>query len=85
MSFVFKPICVAAAWLVSISLMSLPVSLPAQDFYHGGLSAATMARAGIYTPQGGNAIDALALNPAGLTALDCATANALLFGGLARG
>lgn len=59
--------------------------LPAQDFYHGGVSAGTVAQAGIYAPATGNAIDALALNPAGLTRLDSLTVNSVLFLGSDRG
>ena len=59
--------------------------LLAQDFYHGGVSASTVAQAGIYAPTSGNAIDALALNPAGLTKLSGLTVNSILLVGAARG
>jgi long-subunit fatty acid transport protein len=68
-----------------LALWLLPSLGLAQDFYHGGVSAQTMARAGIYTPGATDALDAIALNPAGLTALAAPTANAMLFSGLARG
>jgi long-subunit fatty acid transport protein len=61
------------------------VNLQAQDFYHGGVSASTVAQAGIYAPTSGNAIDALALNPAGLTKLGGLTVNSILLVGAATG
>lgn len=64
----------------------VPTCAPrAQDFYHGGVSAQTVAQAGIYVPTSGNAIDALALNPAGLTKLSAVTINTLLIAGSPRG
>lgn len=57
----------------------------AQDFYGGGVTARTSAQAGVYLPSSDNALDALALNPAGLTALSAPTINLSTTGILARG
>ena len=57
----------------------------AQDFYHAAVSAETASRAGIYSPNPANVVDAVSLNPAGLTALDHASANTLLLSGIAWG
>jgi long-chain fatty acid transport protein len=57
----------------------------AQDFFGAGVSAQTAARAGIYTPGGDNALDALSLNPAGLSFLTAPVLNLDTLGVLARG
>ncbi len=57
----------------------------AQEFFGGGVSARTAAQGGIYTPSSSNALDALALNPAGLTALSGPTVNLSAAGLFARG
>jgi long-subunit fatty acid transport protein len=57
----------------------------AQDFFGAGVTAQTAARAGIYVPDSSNALDALALNPAGLSALTGPTLNLSTLGLLARG
>ncbi len=59
--------------------------LTAQDFYGGGVSARTAARAGVYVPTEDNAGDALALNPAGLAVLAGPTLNVNVSGLFARG
>jgi long-subunit fatty acid transport protein len=61
------------------------LSLSAQNFYHSAVTAETASRAGIYTPDAANVMDAVALNPAGLAALDHASANTLLLSGIAWG
>lgn len=48
-------------------------SIQAQDFYWGTASARSMALGGVYLPSAGGAIDAMAANPAGLTALSART------------
>ena len=57
----------------------------AQDFYGGGVNARTAATAGIYTPSSSDALDAMALNPAGLTALSAPSVNLSAVGLFARG
>ncbi len=57
----------------------------AQSFYNAGVSARTAARAGVYVPGSDNPLDALALNPAGLTALSGPTIDLSTSGILARG
>jgi long-subunit fatty acid transport protein len=73
------PLLVLLLWAL------LPECAFAQDFFHGGVSAQTLARAGIYTPGPTNALDALALNPAGLSSLAAPVGDAMLFSGLAWG
>jgi long-subunit fatty acid transport protein len=69
-----------------LSLAAVPPTLAgAQDFFHGGLSPETAAHSGIYAPNADRVSDALALNPAGLTALAAPTAEGVAFGGLATG
>ncbi len=60
-----------------VVLLVYAASLPAvaQEFYGGGVTARTSAHGGIYLPSSDNALDALAVNPAGLTALGSATVN----------
>ncbi len=62
--------------LVTFAILSLCCS-PAhgQDFFNAGVSARTGAHAGAYSPEYDNVVDALALNPAGLAALNRPTAN----------
>jgi long-chain fatty acid transport protein len=47
--------------------------LQAQNFYWNTASARSMALGGVYLPSAGGAIDAMATNPAGLTALSART------------
>lgn len=60
-------------------------SVSAQDFFNGGVSARTAASGGIYTAANGSALDALALNPAGLSALGGPVLDISTMGVLARG
>lgn len=62
-----------------------PVALHAQDFYGAGVSARTAARAGVYVPASDNVLDALSLNPAGLSVLSAPTLDLTATGILARG
>jgi long-chain fatty acid transport protein len=57
----------------------------AQDFYWGTASARSMALGGVYLPSAGGAIDAMAANPAGLTALSAPTLSVSLTGIFASG
>ena len=71
-----------------LGLLVLPgiaTRLRAQDFFHGGVSAHTLGRSGIYIPDSSDVLDALALNPAGLTLLAAPSANVSGIEGLARG
>ena len=68
--------------LIYLAAVSL---LPAQDFYAAGVSADTSRRAGIYLPSADYPGDALALNPAGLTALSGTTADLSVVCIFARG
>ena len=61
------------------------VAANAQGFYGGGVSARTAAQGGVYLPSSDNPLDALALNPAGLTALSAPTWNLSATGLSARG
>ncbi len=63
----------------------LPTLAHAQDFFHGGVSPETAAHSGIYSPSAERVSDAVALNPAGLTALAAPVAEGVAFGGLATG
>jgi len=83
MRLIARQLSMAAAACTLLGLAG--ARLQAQDFYHGGVSASTVAQAGIYAPTSGNAIDALALNPAGLTKLGGLTVNSILVAGAARG
>jgi long-subunit fatty acid transport protein len=56
-----------------------------QDFYGTGVTADTGRRAGVYIPSSENPTDALALNPAGLSAVTAPTINLSLTGVFARG
>ncbi len=71
------------AFAILLSLGS--AALNAQDFYGAGVSARTAARAGVYVPASDNVLDALALNPAGLSALGAPTLDLTTTGILARG
>ena len=73
-----------AAWLMAV-LAWASQGMAAQDFFHGGVSAQTMARAGIYVPDANRVVDSLSLNPAGLAALTGVTADLLATGAMARG
>jgi hypothetical protein len=57
----------------------------AQNFLGAGIGAQTAARAGIYVPDSGNALDALSLNPAGLASLRGPVLNLSVLGSRARG
>lgn len=61
------------------------IALNAQDFYGAGVTARTAARAGVYVPASDNVLDALSLNPAGLSALGAPTLDLTTTGILARG
>jgi long-subunit fatty acid transport protein len=61
------------------------LSLHAQDFYRTTSSARSSALGGIYTPSDDAVTDALAANPAGLTALKARALNLGLAGIFARG
>jgi long-subunit fatty acid transport protein len=63
----------------------LPGCLAAQDFFGAGMSAQSAARAGIFTPGVDNVLDALAMNPAGLSELMSPSVNLTAMGVLARG
>ena len=67
-----------------LSLASV-CGMEAQDFFGSGLSAQTAARAGIYVPDVDNALDALSVNPAGLSSLSGPVLNLSALGVLARG
>jgi long-chain fatty acid transport protein len=73
-----------ATYLFVLSFTSAP-GLLAQDFFGAGVSAQTAAQAGIYIPSGENALDALSLNPAGLSSLTGTVVNISALGVLARG
>src|SRR5580698_1659523 len=60
-------------------------SLTAQDFYWTTASARSLALGGVYVPSSDGAIDALAANPAGLTALSSPTVDLNLTSIFARG
>lgn len=57
----------------------------AQDFFNAGISARTAAGAGIYVSSAGSAVDALSLNPAGLSSLSGPVVDVSVVGLLARG
>jgi long-chain fatty acid transport protein len=57
------------AFAISLSM----TCIQAQDFYWSTASARSMALGGVYLPSAGGAIDAMAANPAGLTALSART------------
>ncbi len=77
-----KELVLARAVCAALFLSIAPHrTLRGQDFYHGGVSAQTVAQGGIYAPTSGNALDALALNPAGLTKLRALTINSILVAG----
>ncbi len=61
--------------LISLLVLGENQSGRAQGFYGGGLTARTSAQAGVYLPSSDNALDAMAVNPAGLTALSAPTVN----------
>ena len=71
--------------LAAASCCSLCPAVLAQDFFGAGVSASTAARAGIYLPSSFNVVDALAINPAGLSALGAPTADLSALGLLAQG
>jgi long-subunit fatty acid transport protein len=71
--------------ITTIAWLAGSGSLVAQDFYGVGVSADTNRRAGIFSPSSNSPMDALALNPAGLTALSAPTVNLSLAGIFARG
>ena len=70
---------------IFLVLALLPVSAGAQDFFGAGVGAKTAANAGIYLPSSDNALDALAVNPAGLSALRSPVVNLSAVGLLATG
>ncbi|MGH9583167.1 MAG: hypothetical protein ACRD4O_09555, partial [Bryobacteraceae bacterium] len=76
------PLSLAA---LTLWLAACPLWLSAQTFYGAGTSAETSRHAGIYTPSSNNAIDALALNPAGLSALNSPVVDLSITGMMARG
>lgn len=68
-----------------LTLQHWLAALNAQDFYGAGVSARAAARAGVYVAASDNALDALSLNPAGLSALTAPTLDLSASGILARG
>lgn len=68
-----------------VSVLLLVPSLHAQDFFNGGVTARTAGSAGVYVPAIGSALDALSVNPAGLSHLNGRVAELSAFGLLARG
>ncbi len=76
--------CLSFIILATFSLATVPALL-AQDSFGTAVSAQTAARAGVYIPSSDNALDALALNPAGLSSLTGPVLNLSAIGLLARG
>lgn len=71
---------------ISVLLLSASTgALHAQSFYNAGVTAATAARAGVYVPASNDPLDALSLNPAGLSVLSGPTLDLTMTGVLARG
>jgi long-subunit fatty acid transport protein len=68
-----------------IYLLLLAVTLHAQDFSWNAVSARSLGLGGIYVPSSTNALDALSLNPAGLSAIGAPVLDANLTAVLARG
>ncbi len=75
------------ALLISFLLLNYMAGrrLAAQSFFGAGVSAQTAANGGIYIPSSNNVSDALAINPAGLTALSAPTVNLSAAGIFAHG
>jgi long-chain fatty acid transport protein len=72
--------------ILGLVVTSLVVScVHAQDFYWNVASAQSMSLGGVYVPSSAGALDALAANPAGLTALTGRTVDLSLTGIFARG
>lgn len=66
-------------------LILLAACLPAQDFYWTTVSARSLGLGGIYVPSRSGVLDALAANPAGLSALGAPAIDANLTSIFARG
>jgi long-subunit fatty acid transport protein len=71
--------------LVLLACASITTSAFAQNFYWNASSARSVALGGIYVPSSSDALDALATNPAGLTALSGRTLDLNLTTVLPRG
>jgi long-subunit fatty acid transport protein len=74
-----------AFFLGLVLLMLFAVDTRAQDFYQTTTSAQSLARGGVYVPSSSGVMDALAANPAGLTALGGRTLDLNVSTVLARG